>query len=359
MSGFKDIIGQDSVIKRLKSSIKNDNAGHAYIFEGADGSGKKTLADIFAMALQCKSIQQISDVAINTEEQAEPSAGFNLQIGRDGAEPCMVCESCKKVQSRSHPDIIYLVHEKPNTIGVEEIRRQIVDDILIKPYESRRKIYIIAEAEKMTTSSQNALLKTLEEPPGYAVVILCTNNLSVLLPTIISRCAVLRLYPLDDDIIKNYLIDRLGISEYQAEIYTSLSRGNIGRAKELAREEGFEEVKNEAVRLLKNISPLNMERLVGSIKLLEKNKAGIGEFLDLFILWYKDALMLKAGGESSRISFRDELSSLKAVAESFSYEDFNEVFKEIEKARTKLNSNVNFEMTLELLFLKISSIMAA
>ncbi|MCR4655482.1 MAG: DNA polymerase III subunit delta' [Lachnospiraceae bacterium] len=334
MGGFKDIIGQDSIVKRLKSAIKNDNASHAYIFEGADGSGKKTLADIFAMALQCRSPVSSS-------------------------EPCMVCESCKKVQSRSHPDIIYLAHEKPNSIGVEEIRRQLVDDILIKPYESRRKIYIIAEAEKMTVSSQNALLKTLEEPPLYAVVILLTNNISALLPTIISRCAVLRLYPLSDDIIKDYLTGRLGISEYQAEIYAGLSRGNIGRAKELAVNEGFEDIKNGAVRLLKDITPLNMGRLIGTVRLLEKDKAGTGNFLDILTLWYRDALMLKAQGEPSEISFKEELSSLRSVAESLTYENFNEIFQEIEKARSKLNSNVNFEMTMELLFLKISNITAA
>ena len=136
MAGFKDIIGHKQIIEHLENAIKMDKVSHAYIFNGADKSGKKMLAEAFAMALQCE----------NQENK-----------------PCMECRSCKQAMDHNQPDIIYVSHEKPNTIGVDDIRLQVNNDIVIKPYSSKYKIYIIDEAEKMNIQAQNALLKTIEE----------------------------------------------------------------------------------------------------------------------------------------------------------------------------------------------------
>ncbi len=329
MGDFKEIIGQDNIKSRLKNSIERGSVSHAYIFEGEDGSGKKTLADVFSTALQCE---------------------------RGKAEPCLVCTSCKKARDKSHPDIISVLHEKPNSISVDEIRSQLVNDIQIKPYESRRKIYIIPEAEKMTASAQNALLKTLEEPPGYAVIILCTNNLSALLPTIISRCAVFRLYPLDNKVIKGYLMGKLQMDEYQAEIYAALARGNIGRAKSLIGNEDFIKAKDEAVRLARNAQNISMGRVSEIINLFSEDKTLVFSFLDVLSLIFRDALMLKAGPCADRVAFKEELYNLSHVAMDCSYEDLNGVFKAIDEARIRLSSNVSLEMSLELMLLKIASL---
>lgn len=139
---------------------------HAYIINGEKGSGKKLLAGIFAQTLQCQ---------------------------EKGTEPCMHCQSCLQAQSMNQPDIIRVTHEKPNTISVEDIRGQLNGDIQIKPYSSPYKIYIVDEAEKLSPQAQNALLKTIEEPPAYAVILLLTANTGMLLPTILSRCVVLDL----------------------------------------------------------------------------------------------------------------------------------------------------------------------
>ena len=139
MEGFKAIVGHEEVIEHLQSAISTGKVSHAYVFSGESGSGKKLLATTFAMTLQC-------------EEK--------------GTDPCLKCESCKRTLSKNHPDIIGVVHEKPNTISIEEIRRQIVEDVQIKPYYGPYKIYIVNDADKMTVQAQNALLKTIEEPPA-------------------------------------------------------------------------------------------------------------------------------------------------------------------------------------------------
>ena len=119
----------------------------------------------------------------------------------------MVCHSCKQALSGNHPDLIYVTHEKPASIGVDDIREQINDTIQIRPYSSYYKIYIVDEAEKMTVQAQNALLKTIEEPPSYAVIILITTNQEAFLPTILSRCVQLKLKPLKDFTVKSYLTE--------------------------------------------------------------------------------------------------------------------------------------------------------
>ena len=136
----------------------------------------------------------------------------------------------QKALSKNHPDIINITHEKPNSIGIEEIREQLTSDVDIRPYSSPHKIYIINDAQLLTLQAQNALLKTIEEPPAYAVILLLTNNIEALLPTISSRCVTLTLKAVGDDMVKEYLMERLHIPDYQAEVDASLAQGNIGES---------------------------------------------------------------------------------------------------------------------------------
>lgn len=178
MAGFRDIIGQEQIKEHLQGALSTGKISHAYIINGEKSSGKEFIAKVFAMALQC--------------EKGE-------------AEPCQECHSCRQALSGNQPDIIKVTHEKPNTISVGDIRIQVNGDIAVKPYSSPYKIYIINEAEKMSVEAQNAILKTLEEPPAYAVIMLLTDNVDSLLPTILSRCVVLNMKPVADSRIKAYL----------------------------------------------------------------------------------------------------------------------------------------------------------
>ena len=175
MGSFKDVVGHKDIINYIRNAVQEDKVSHAYILNGERGSGKKMLAALFATTLQC--------------EKGEP-------------DPCNVCHSCIQAESGNHPDIIRVQHEKPNTISVEDIRTQVNNDILIKPYQGPYKIYIISEADLMTPQAQNALLKTIEEPPEYAVIFLLTENAEALLPTITSRCVMLKLRNIRDALIK-------------------------------------------------------------------------------------------------------------------------------------------------------------
>ena len=197
MAGFREIIGHKKEIAHLEQAIRADKVSHAYIFNGDKGTGKKTLADAFAMTLQCSG---------------------------EGERPCGECHSCKQAMSGNHPDIIYVRHEKPTSIGVEDIRDQLTGDIQIRPYNGKYKIYIIADAEKMTVQAQNAILKTIEEPPAYAVIILLTTNDQIFLDTIRSRCVTLNLKPVPDERVKEYLMEQLQIPDYQADICAAFAQ---------------------------------------------------------------------------------------------------------------------------------------
>ena len=243
MAGFSDVLGHEQTILHMKHAVQMNKVSHAYIISGEKGSGRRLLAGIFAQTLQCE---------------------------KKGTEPCMECRSCRQAINLNQPDIIRLVHEKKTgTIGVEEIRTQINGDILIKPYSSPYKIYIVEDAEKMTIQAQNALLKTIEEPPVYAVLLLLTANAGMLLPTIRSRCVTLDLKPVPSALVKKYLMQELQLPEYRAEICTAFAQGNVGKAKRLALSGDFSEMLEHALHLVKYIQEMEVIDIITDLKRID------------------------------------------------------------------------------------------
>lgn len=326
MAKFTDIIGQEQIKEHLQNAISMKKVSHAYIINGERSSGKEFIARIFAMALQCE---------------------------KGGIEPCGECHSCKQAISNNQPDIIYIGHEKPNTIGVEDIRGQINNDIGIKPYSSPRKIYIMNEGEKMTPQAQNALLKTLEEPPEYAVILILTTNVEALLPTILSRCVVLNMKPVLDAQVKKYLMEELGVPDYKANICVAFARGNIGKAKLLASSEEFEKVKDEAITLVKYINDMEINEIVKAIKKITEYKFDVNDYLDILSVWYRDVLLYKATKDINSLIFKDELPQIRRVADRSTYEGIEIIVNALQKAKRRLEANVNFDLTMELLLLTI------
>jgi len=326
MAGFRDIIGQEQIKEHLQNAISAKKVSHAYIINGEKSSGKEFIAKVFAMALQCE-------------------AG--------GVDPCQECHACKQALSDNQPDIIRVVHEKPNTISVDDIRVQINNDVAIKPYSSRYKIYIVNEAEKMTVQAQNAILKTLEEPPEYAVIILLTTNVNSLLPTILSRCVVLNMKPVADSLVRKYLMEQMQIPDYKAEVCVAFARGNIGKARLLASSEDFENVKNEAVSLLKYIQDMELHEIIAAIKKINDYKLEVNDYLDIIAIWYRDVLLFKATNDVNHLVFREEIQTLRNIARRSSYEGIESVIEALQKAKKRLDANVNFELAMELLMLEI------
>ena len=326
MSGFKDVVGHTDIIQYIKSAVKEDKVSHAYILNGERGSGKRLLAGLFAQTLQCE---------------------------KGGEEPCYECHSCSQALSGNHPDIIRVTHEKPNSIGVDDIRVQINEDIQVKPYNGRRKIYIVPEADLMTVQAQNALLKTIEEPPAYAVIFLLTENADSLLPTICSRCVMLKLRNIKDTLVKKYLMERLEVPDYKADICTAFAQGNIGKAIMLANSEHFNEIKDEAVQLLKNIDTMELADLVEAVKRVSAYKIEINDYLDVLMIWYRDVLIYKATKNIDRVIFGEQMEYIRERAKKSSYEGIERILKALEKAKTRLKANVNFDLVMELLLLTI------
>jgi DNA polymerase-3 subunit delta' len=326
MSGFDSVVGHKDIIAHLQNAIESDKVSHAYIFEGETGSGKKLLATMFAMTLQCED---------------------------KGVDPCLKCASCKKALSKNHPDIINITHEKPNSIGIEEIREQLTSDVDIRPYSSPYKIYIINDAQLLTLQAQNALLKTIEEPPAYAVIMLLTNNIEALLPTISSRCVTLTLKAVGDDMVKEYLMERLHIPDYQAEVDASLAQGNIGKAEKIAASEEFSALADTALKILRHSADMELYEMVDAVKELTQDKQNINDYLDLFLMWFRDVLLFKATREVDSLVFKHEINYIKERARKSSYEGLETIIEAIEKAKVRLRANVNFDLTMELLFLTI------
>lgn len=326
MAKFTDIVGQEQLKEHLQNAIAMNKVSHAYIINGERNAGKEFIARVFAMALQCE---------------------------KKEAKPCGECHSCKQALSNNQPDIIYISHEKPNTIGVEDIRAQINNDIVIKPYSSPRKIYIVNEGEKMTPQAQNALLKTLEEPPEYAVIVILTTNVEALLPTVLSRCVVLNMKPVSDALVKKYLMEQLGVPDYKANICVAFARGNIGKAKLLASSEEFEKVKDEAISLVKNINDMEIHEIVKAIKKISEYKFDVNDYLDILMAWYRDVLFFKATKDVNSLVFKEEIQQIMRVSDRSTYEGIETIVNALQSAKKRLEANVNFDLTMELLLLAI------
>lgn len=326
MAGFKDIIGHKQIIEHLENAIQMDKVSHAYIFNGPDKSGKKMLAEAFAMTLQCE----------NQENK-----------------PCMECHSCKQAMDHNQPDIIYVSHEKPNTIGVDDIRTQVNNDIVIKPYSSKYKIYMIDEAEKMNIQAQNALLKTIEEPPAYAVLLLLTTNADSFLPTILSRCITLNLKAVKSDIIKEYLMNCYQIPDYQADVCAAFAQGNVGKAIQLASSDDFNELKASALQLLKRLDDIELYEMTAAVKQISDYKLQINDYFDLMMIWFRDILYMKATNDVNGLIFKDEVYDIKKQAAKSSYNGIEAILEALSKAKVRLNANVNFDLVIELLLLTI------
>lgn len=326
MAGFDDIIGHEQIIEHLQNAIELGKVSHAYIINGEKGAGKMLIADAFALTLQCEKQERI---------------------------PCLKCHSCKQALSGNQPDIIHVTHEKPGTISVEEIRTQLNNDILIKPYSSPRKIYIVDEADKLTVQAQNALLKTIEEPPEYGVIVLITNNADALLPTILSRCVILNIKPVKDSVLKRYLMERLRVPDYKADLSIAFARGNVGKAIALASSENFDMIKQDALDMLKYLEDMEIHEVVAWVKKTADYKLEINDFLDILTVWFRDVLLFKATKDVNMLIFKDQVQEIKKRAAHSSYSGLEEIVNAIEKAKVRLNANVNFDLTIELMLLTI------
>lgn len=325
MFSFSEIVGHEQIKEHLRTAIRDKKPFHAYIFQGDVGVGKETMARTFAAGLQCQS---------------------------ETDKPCKNCVSCHQIESGNQPDVFWVTREKAS-LGVEEIREQLCNTMDIKPFSSPYKIYIVPEAEKMTEAAQNALLKTIEEPPEYGVVLLLTSNISELLPTIQSRCLTLEFRPLSTATVENFLTKQCQVPDYLAKASAAFAQGNLGKAVRYAKSEDFIESKNQILSLLRHVKEMDLSDMLAVIKDLGTRKEEIRDYIDLMALWYRDVLLFKATKNVNSLLFQEEVAYISREASERSYEKIEEILQAFDKAKIRLRANVSFDVTMELMLLTL------
>ena len=319
MSDF--ILGNEKIRHQLRGSITKQSISHAYILAGDKGIGKSKIAREFAMELIC-----------------EKHTG------------CGECPACRQFLADAYPDFFYMNAEGKESIGIDRIRESIVNDVTIRPYHGKVKIYVIDEADKMTVGAQNALLKTIEEPPEYVVILLLVRNMSLLLETIRSRCIKLLLSAVSTDRIKGWLVEK-GISEEVATMVASYSNGAPGIAKAMAESEDFAVMYEQNVEFLKKISEVGINDILIFIEELKKRAGGFKEFINFLRLWYRDICILKLTKKIENLVFIREESVILRLSREYTLKKINSIIDLIDETEIRLNSNVSGDTVMELLFI--------
>lgn len=325
MFTFSELVGHEQIKEHLQTAIREHKPFHAYIFQGDVGVGKEAVATTFAAGLQCHG---------------------------EGEKPCKACVSCHQTESGNQPDVIWVNREKAS-LGVDEIREKLCNTMGIKPFSSPYKVYIVPEAEKMTEAAQNALLKTIEEPPEYGVVILMTSNINELLPTIRSRCLTMEFRPLSTVTVEEFLRTQCQVPDYLAKASAAFAQGNLGKAVRYARSEDFIERKDKILSLLRNVNQMDLSEMLAIIKDLGTRKEEVRDYIDLMSLWYRDVLIFKATKNINALLFQEESTYIMKEASNRGYEKIEEILQAFEKAKVRLKANVSFDVTMELMLLTL------
>lgn len=337
MNRFSEIIGQDIIVSHLQNALRTGGVSHAYILNGAKGSGRHMIARSFSAALLCENVRPADPVS-------DQSSGECL-------EPCGQCLSCIQAASGTNPDIITLDREKDTSIGVGDIRR-LRADIMIRPYSAAHKVYMIPDAEKMTPAAQNALLKTLEEPPSYAVLLLLADGTANFLPTVMSRAVTLPLRPVPEDAVEKCLRERFGADPERARLCARFSGGSIGRAALLLENEDFADLREKTISFLRRIA----EKDAAEIAAFAREAAAREETQDLidFVLtWNRDLLVCRSTLSTENLIFTDEVQYIKEAAQKASWRGLQAASEAVFRARRRLFSNVNAELTLQMMLLEM------
>ena len=288
MGMFDNLSDQKRAAAVLQRAILADRVSHAWLLTGPSPADLQALALAFATTLQCT--------------QRSPGT----------ADACMMCKSCRQAIDSNHPDIRIWTHQKPKTFSVDEVR-DLVADVSIRPFSSGRKIYIVPDAHLMRAEAQNALLKTLEEPPEYIVILLLAQSADAMLETIRSRCQSVELSSKQEDCDP--------------------------------------ELRQIAEDILLQISSCSLPQIRSFIKILEPYKVQADSLFSLFASWYRDILYFKASMDPDALLFPEHLSQIRSAAGSISYEGIQSVLDNIRRASLRLRANVNFGLTMELLLL--------
>lgn len=326
--GFAEILGQGQAITLLRRSIETGRLAHALLFVGPKGVGRFTTAVTLAKALNCLN-------------------------GAQG-ESCDRCVACVKITKGIHPDV-HLVSPEGATLKIDQIRT-LTQEATLRPYEGRRKVFILDQAETMTEQAQNALLKTLEEPPGATVLVLIAPEASALLPPIASRCSQIRFVPLPESTITARLQDQ-GCDGGEAHVLASLAGGSLGRAQEL-RTSPLQEVWD----LVEQTFALPPGRTLTVLELTERvvrQKETIPLFLEALLAWCRDLMVAKVTRNETLLVYRNRGPALGRQSERLAPAQLAAMYQTVKQTLDGLGRYANPRLSLEVMFLKLRDLQAA
>lgn len=286
---FEKIIGNNNVKEYLITAFANNKISHSYLFLGIDGIGKQLIAKELAKNILC------------------------LEEGKCGNS----CKSCIEFTSNNHPDF-EIIEPDGNSIKIEQIRNM-QKKIQEKPIISNKKIYIINNSEKMTKEAQNCLLKTLEEPPEFATIILIGNNESLFLDTIKSRCIILHFEQISNEELRKYLETNYQMQNLNNEIL-QVFQGSIGKAIELKDKiDNYIQIEN----IIKQLDKVSLLDLVNNSKILYESKEEINSILE-----YINVILLNLSKENYK---------------------YTKCIQIVENTKERLKSNSNYDMCIDYL----------
>jgi DNA polymerase-3 subunit delta' len=321
---FQEVRGHEPQIEMLRRAIMKERIFHAYLFVGLEGIGKKLVAQSFAQALNCRET---------------PNEG------------CGFCPSCRKIAQHIHPDCLFL-EPKDGSIKIDQIR-DLQSRIIFHPFEGKRKVVTVNDSERMTVQAANCLLKSLEEPLPDTMFILITRELRSLLPTIVSRCQIVRFQPLSSQQLQQVIEEKLEGEEKITDVLISLSGGSVRKAIEMA-ENGF---MFERTRLFERVARLPQEGISTALDLaaeLASVKEGVEEKLELLKMWYHDLMVCKKIELQERIVNRDLLEKIEEESCRFTLKELFVQWKVVRETQVLLKKNVNAQLAMERMFIKLA-----
>ncbi len=345
MAELTEILGREEMTKHLREAIVREKVSHAYIFSGEPGTGKKTVAKVFAQTLLCEGI-----------DKHMHKIGDAVQ---EKAYACGVCDSCKKALAGTNPDIIFIGKEKgKSNISVDDIRGKVVEDAAVKPYKGRYKIYIIKEAQEMSIEAQSALLKTLEEPPEYVVIMLLVSSPDMLLHTIRSRAEQIEVPVLSDEIVEKFLREALEdddtVTDDDIQFAVTFAEGKIGRGMACFQNPHFKALKDDVLNVVLNIKNMSIPEMTACVRKAEGYKDLLLDYyFELMTLWYRDILLFESTRDANGVVYKEYITDISRQASVITYEGLENITEAIQKAKQRIAANVNFEITMELLFTTI------
>jgi len=323
--GFSEIIGQQRSLEILRSALGNGRPHHAYLFVGPDGVGKRMVAFALAKALHC-------DEAAN--------------------DFCGQCAACARIENGNHPDVrLVEILAGKKEISIQQVR-EVERKLNFRSFSGKRKIAIIDPATLMNLSAQNALLKTLEEPPQDSLLILIAANAGGLLPTLRSRCLRRPFAPLARDAVAGFLITNKGIDKEEARFLAAVSMGSLGAALRLDKEEFLERRRSWAEKV-SSLTSGDYRAASEAAEAIASNKEEARQFLEWAETWYRDLLIHAVTGSSAETVNVDLLAQIQSQSANGEVERLLSTFAQTARAAGRIQRNLNRRMVLESLFFNV------